>query len=218
MRKIDIEHAAQRLSKPFMMAGLAMVDNYLVSIYSCHGAMPWHRHLDEDELFMGYGGTASIETSWGNAHLGFAEIVSVPKGLPHRSLAALPALVLMVQTRGLPERRNGHQPIFVNRAGKVAKVSVAQETAQLQDVYQPRRLAMCDSLAVSMQICLGAQQWHRHAGDQLIFCQYGGFDIESESGGERAERGELAIVRNGERHRVVALEPATAVVMARVER
>jgi quercetin dioxygenase-like cupin family protein len=218
VRKISPELAAQRLTKPFMMASLVMVDNYLVSIYSCHGALTWHRHLDEDELFIGYAGTAIVETEWGNAQLGFSDIVRVPKGLPHRSVAPMPAMALLVQTKGLPERRNGHQSIFLTGGGKIAKVSVAHETAQLTDVYQPRRLTMCDSLGVSVQICLGAQQWHRHGGDQLVFCQYGRLTVEGEGRSHEAERGELVFIGRGEQHRVVAVEPATAVVMARVER
>ncbi|MGQ9554954.1 MAG: cupin domain-containing protein [Anaerolineae bacterium] len=217
MHKVNVEEYAQRLTKPFLVMGLALVDNYLVSVYSCHGAMSWHRHLDEDELFMGYSGTGMIETAWGRASLGFTEILTVPKGLPHRSLSVMPAHLLLVQTRGLPERRNGHQQVYVGREGRIEKVSVAQEAARLNDVYLPRRIAMSDALGVSVQICLGAQQWHRHQGDQLIFCQYGQLTVECEDTSEVVSRGEFAVISAGERHRVSAVEPATAVVMARVE-
>ncbi len=196
------------------MAGLTMVDHYLVSVYSCFGAMAWHRHLDEDELFMGYSGTGTIETAWGRAGLSFAEMVRVPKGLPHRSMAEAPAILLLVQTRGFPPRRNGYLPEYPARGASFVKASVAQEAARLTDVFQPRRIAFCDTLGISVQICLGAQQWHTHEGDQLIFCQYGELKVEGIGATERAARGEMVMVGRGERHRVVAEEPATAVVMA----
>lgn len=217
MHKVNVEQYAQRLTRPFLMMGLGRVDDYLVSVYSCLGATPWHRHLDEDELFMGFGGTATIDTAWGSVSLGFAEMVTVPKGLSHRSMSTMPATLLLVQSRGQPSRRNGHERPYPSRRGRIAKVSVAKEAAGLSDVYQPRRVAVSDALGVSVQICLGAQQWHRHQGDQLIFCQYGEFAVESEQGQEAVSRGEFVVVEAGERHRVVAIEPATAVVMARVE-
>jgi len=217
VRKVRVEEYAQRLTRPFLVMGLAMVDNYLVSVYSCHGAMSWHRHLDEDELFMGYGGTGTVETGWGSVSLGFGEILTVPKGLPHRCLSMMPAHLLLVQTRGLPERRNGHQRVYRGGGGRLEKSSVAQEAARLNDVYLPRRVAMSDTLGVSVQICLGAQQWHRHHGDQLVFCQYGQLSVEGDEAVESVSRGEFAVVSAGERHRVSAVEPATAVVMARVE-
>ena len=217
MLKVNLEEQARKLTKPFLMVSLAMVDYYLVSLYSCHGAMAWHRHLDEDELFMGYSGTATIETTWGGVALSFAELVTVPKGLTHRSLSLAPAMLLLVQTRGLVSRRNGFQPSYRPKGGKLQKVSVAQEAARLNDIFTPRRIARSDSLAVSVQICLGTQQWHAHQGDQLIFCQYGQLLVESESQFAPLNRGEFAVVAARERHRIVAREPATALVMAQAD-
>lgn len=199
------------------MAGLAMVDHYLVSAYSCLGTMAWHRHLDEDELFVGYSGNGTIETTWGSATLGFCELLTVPKGLAHRSSAVLPAVLLIAQTRGQFHRRNGHQRFADGSEGRIAKVSVAQEALKLSDVYMPRRLAACDTLGVSVQVCLGAQQWHRHQGDQLVFCQYGELVVEGEGTRVPVPRGDFVVIEAGEQHRVTATEPATAMVMARFE-
>jgi quercetin dioxygenase-like cupin family protein len=217
VRKVHVERYAERLTRPFLMAGLAMVDHYLVSAYSCMGTMAWHRHLDEDEMFIGYSGTGTVETTWGNASLGFCELVTVPKGLAHRSSATQPAVMLLVQTRGQYHRRNGQQRFADGSEGRISKVSVAVEAAKLNDVYMPRRIAVCDTLGVSVQVCLGSQQWHRHQGDQLIFCQYGQLAIEGEGGRAEVARGEFVLVEAGEQHRVSAGEPATAMVMARVE-
>ncbi|MHB0879150.1 MAG: cupin domain-containing protein [Anaerolineae bacterium] len=217
MRKVEVQRYAERLNRPFLMAGLAMVDHYLVSAYSCQGTMAWHRHLDEDEMFIGYSGTGTIETTWGSASLGFCELVTVPKGLAHRSMALLPAVLLIAQTRGQFHRRNGHQRFADSSEGRLSKVSVAMEAAKLNDVYTPQRIATCDTLGVSVQVCLGSQQWHRHQGDQLIFCQYGELAIEGEGMHTPVARGEFVLVEGGEQHRVTAGEPATAMVMARVE-
>ncbi|NPV08661.1 MAG: cupin domain-containing protein [Anaerolineae bacterium] len=216
MIKISVDEYAAKLTRPFLMASLATVDHYLISAYSCFGAMAWHRHLDEDELFLGYSGTASIETSWGSAQLSVGELVTVPKGLPHRSTSGVPAVLLLVQTRGLASRRNGHQPCQGLAKGQLRKVSVAQEAARLTDVFQPRRIAVSDSLGVSVQICLGSQEWHAHEGDQLVLCHYGQMTVEGVGQTERITRGELVVLRAGEHHRVVSPEPSTAVTMAQM--
>jgi len=214
MFKISVEEYARRLDRPFLVAELAQVDNYLVSVYSCQGVMAWHRHLDEDELFMGYDGAATLETPWGATSLSFAELVTVPKGLPHRSLSVAPATLLLVQTRGLPWRRNGHQP-GIPGVGRIEKVSIAAEAAQLSGFYSPRRIATSDSLAVSVEICFGPEQWHTHPVDELVFCQYGQLLLETEEAIAPLMRGEFAVVRAGERHCLEAGQPATVVLFSK---
>ncbi len=215
MIKISVDRLAVRLTRPFLIAGLATVGYHRVSVYSCLGAMGWHRHLDEDELFLGYTGTTTIETGWGDAALPPGHLVRVPKGLPHRSYAAAPTVVLLVQTQGLPGRRNGHRP-YTGGSGQVEPVSVAQRAARLTEVYRPRRLALTDGLGVSVQVCLGAQAWHRHDGDQLILCHQGRLAVHSDSQEEVLSPGELVVIPPNRLHRVASLEPATAITMAEV--
>lgn len=213
--KISIDRLAVRLTRPFLIAGLATVGYHRISVYSCLGAMGWHRHLDEDELFLGYTGTTTIETGWGDAALPPGHLVRVPKGLPHRSYAASPTVVLLVQTQGLPGRRNGHQT-YTGGSGQIDTVSVAQQAARLAAVYRPRRLAVTDGLGVSVQVCLGAQEWHRHEGEQLVLCHQGRLAVQSEAQDETLSPGELVVIAAGRLHRVVSLEPATAITMAEV--
>lgn len=217
MRKINVDQYARKLDRPFLMVNLAAIDHFLVSLYSCYGAMTWHRHLDEDELFMGYSGTGTIETSWGSVSLSFAELVKVPKGLAHRSMADMPAVLMLVQARGLQARRNGHQPVYTGKNGELEKVSVAAEASQVVDVFAPRRIATADSLSISVQVCFGSQRFHHHEGGQLIFCQHGQIVVQTDDGMAPISRGEIVVVESGEMHRIVAAEPATAVVMARMD-
>ena len=215
MTKISIDRLAVRLTRPFLVTGLATVGYHRVSLYFCLGAMGWHRHLDEDELFLGYTGTTTVETSWGDAALPPGHLVRVPKGLPHRCYSAAPTVVVLVQTRGLAGRRNGHQA-HIGSTGQVEPVSLAQQAARITDVYSPRRVALADGLAISVQVCLGAQDWHRHEGEQLILCHQGRLAVQSDGRDEVLGPGELLVVATGKLHRVVSLEPATAVTMAEV--
>jgi len=216
LEKRSINHIAARLTQPFLMAGIAGVGYHRLSVYSCLGAMGWHRHLDEDEVFLGHTGTLTLETSWGDVALPPGHLIRIPKGLPHRSYAAALALALLVQTDGLPNRRNGHQPPSNPGSGRLGAVSVADQAARLINVYHPRRLAVSDGLALSVQVCLGAQDWHRHDGEQLVLCYQGHIAVEAQGGQVTLAPGELTLVEAGAFHRVVAAEPATAVTMAEI--
>ena len=48
------------------MIDLTQMDDLALSVFLCQGTMPFHRHLDQDELFMVHSGTISIESDWGN--------------------------------------------------------------------------------------------------------------------------------------------------------
>jgi len=216
LEKHSIEHIAGRLTQPFLIAGIARVGYHRLSVYSCLGAMGWHRHLDEDELFLGYAGTITIETSWGQVSLPPGHLVRVPKGLPHRSSALLPAVAVLVQTEGLAGRRNGHQPNAHPGEGRIEAVSVSQQATRLPEAYQPQRLAVTDGLAVSIQSCLGAQNWHRHDGEQLVLCHQGRVALEAQGDAVLLTPGELSVIGAGWLHRIVAPEAASALTMAEI--
>lgn len=217
LRKVSVDETASRLGQPFLMVGLADVGHHHLSVYYCLGAVGWHRHLDEDELFLGYTGATTIETGWGEAVLPAGYLVQVPKGLPHRSYAATPSVVLLVQTGGMPARRNGHLPSSNSEDRQIKPVSISRQVAPPLAAYVPRRLAITDGLAVSAQVCNGAQDWHRHDGEQLVLCHHGRIIVQVETGGMPLAPGELLVVPSGDLHRVLAVESAIAVTMAEIE-
>ena len=89
LEKINYAQESAQLTEPFTMIDLAQIDDLSLSVYLCQGTMPFHRHLDQDELFMVHTGTISIESDWGNLILRPGELSVVPKGLSHRSASLI---------------------------------------------------------------------------------------------------------------------------------
>jgi homogentisate 1,2-dioxygenase len=207
---ISVPQQAARLNEPFTMIDLAQIDDLALSIYLCRGTLPYHRHLDQDELFLVHSGTISLETEWGNAVLRAGELAVAPKGVGHRSSSLLNSLVLLLQPRLMVNRRNGDRRLFALRnAVRVEKLSVPAMGRQIAGLYTPVILAHLDTFALSLMACQGTGPWTRAERQaSLVFCYDGRLTVESELGRPTLASGELVVVPNGIPYRLSALNRA----------
>ena len=67
------------------------VDDYDVKIVKLEGEFVWHKHDDEDELFLVIDGVMSIEMRDETVDLKAGEMFVVPRGVEHKPMAATPA-------------------------------------------------------------------------------------------------------------------------------
>lgn len=202
--KINIAEQATQLAEPFTMVDLAQIDDLALSIFLCQGAMPFHRHLDQDELFLPHNGTIQLETEWGSLTLRPGEATVVPKGIGHRSSSAQRSLVLLFQPRLMITRRNGHRRLFALKdKGALAKVSVFAAGRQLEDRFEPLPLIDVDAFALTLTLCQGTGPWWQ-AGRQssLVLCYQGLVTLDSGLGRLSLGDGELAVVPKGMRFRL----------------
>ncbi|RPI53496.1 MAG: cupin domain-containing protein, partial [Chloroflexi bacterium] len=123
--KVSIIEQSGHLTEPFTMMDLVQIDDLTLSIFLCQGTLPFHRHVDQDELFLVHSGTISLESDWGTAVLRPGELSVVPKGVGHRSSSLLRSLVLLLQPRLMVNRRNGHRRLFAAKdSGRLEKLSL----------------------------------------------------------------------------------------------
>jgi homogentisate 1,2-dioxygenase len=214
---INVPQQASRLSEPFTMIDLAQIDDLALSIYLCHGTLPYHRHLDQDELFLVHSGTISLETEWGTTILRTGELAVAPKGVGHRSSSLLNSLVLLLQPRLMINRRNGDRRLFaLKREGALEKLSVPAVGRQLAALYRPVLLTHLDTFAVNLMACQGAGPWYsmeRQAS--LVFCYDGRLAVESELGRLSLDSGELVVVPKGVAYRLSAIDRALVLGLQR---
>jgi len=130
LKKLNVSQVSEKLDKPFSMATVGLVGDLLVSVYICQGAIGWHKHLDNDELFWVYQGTILVESDWGKARLRSGELTVVPKGIRHRSSARMRASVLLLRCGFVPERKNGHRRLYTVGGKKTQKRVNLHETIQ----------------------------------------------------------------------------------------
>jgi homogentisate 1,2-dioxygenase len=199
LETIRISEHASRLSEPFTMIDLIQVDDLVLSIYLCQGTMPLHRHLDQDELFLVYSGTISLESEWGTAILRPGELAVAPKGVGHRSSSLLRSLVLLLQPRLMVNRRNGDRRLFALKdKDRLEKVSIPAMGRQIATPFKPIVVTHLDTFALHLMICDGTgPRWRTDRQASLIFCYDGQLDLDSDLGQISLHNGELAVVPRG---------------------
>jgi mannose-6-phosphate isomerase-like protein (cupin superfamily) len=214
IKKVDIAQAAARLSAPFHMAVLGYVDDFSVSAYICQGAIAWHRHIDEDELFLVQGGIITLESEWGNTRLRPNEMAVVPKGVAHRSSSILRSTVLLFQPSVMSDRKNGDRRTVSPAQGQsLHKVSVAKAARQLTEPFKPVDLLTVEDCVMRLALIQGSFPWHFHAAyDELFLVFEGQMTLDTEGRNVSLQAGEMAIVPKGMLHRPTALERAVALL------
>jgi mannose-6-phosphate isomerase-like protein (cupin superfamily) len=76
---------------------VAAVNGQELKIVRFRGSFPWHRHEQEDELFLVWRGAIKIEFRDGVADLSAGDFCVVPKGVEHRTVADAEAEVLVFE-------------------------------------------------------------------------------------------------------------------------
>jgi len=84
----------------------------------------------------------------------------------------------------------------------IKKIDIAQQAARLLQPFQMAHLGYVDDFAVSVFICQGTLDWHRHIDrDELFLVQSGVINLETEWGNVRLRPDEMAVVPKGVKHR-----------------
>jgi mannose-6-phosphate isomerase-like protein (cupin superfamily) len=136
----NLNEVAGKLERPFALTALATVGDLTLSVFLCQGQMSWHKHLDEDELFLVHEGVVVLETPRGRLTLHSEEVAVVPKGLSHRSSSQLRSIVLLLRPSVLTERKNGHRTHPLDTDPPLEKVRLARVSTTLNEPYRPTAL------------------------------------------------------------------------------
>jgi mannose-6-phosphate isomerase-like protein (cupin superfamily) len=205
------------LSEPFTMIDLAEIDDLVLSVFLCQGAMPFHQHIDQDELFLVHSGTISLESDWGTVILRPGDLAVVPKGLRHRSSALLRSHVLLLQPRLVVHRRNGHRRLFALKdERRLEKISIPAVGHQIASPFRQVVIAHLDTFALNLILTQGTGPWwctDRHSS--LVLCYEGPMTVDSELGQASLQSGELVIVPKGTGYRLSSAERALVLAVER---
>ncbi len=217
LKVVNVAEEASRLTEAFSLVEMAYVDYFVVDVFICYGAVVWHKHIDQDELFLVQSGVLSLETEWGNLKLEPGELAVVPKGVEHRSSSSVWSAVLLFQSRTLADRKNGDRRIFALKDERqIEKVSVSAEAARLLDCFEPNDLAYLDDFVLRLSLCLGESHWHKHEGrDEFLFVQKGVVELGTEGEAVSVRTGEMTVVPKGMVHRLVPGDGAVVMLLER---
>ncbi len=188
MYKVNVAYQGARLSKPFTMIELAYIEDFAVSIYLCQGTLAWHKHLDQDELFLVHSGTISLDTEFGSFTLEPGEMLTVPKGVLHRSSSRIRSEVLLFSPKFLPDRKNGHRLSFPQGIN-LTKVNLFHKSRSLSRPYQGLKLAQVEDFTLSLLLCEGTSSWYERTYRPILLLVVEGI-LKVETGPETITLGQ----------------------------
>ncbi|OLS19785.1 MAG: hypothetical protein HeimC3_44060 [Candidatus Heimdallarchaeota archaeon LC_3] len=79
---------------------IADLNDSHVKLAKVKGEFVWHKHDDEDELFLVVKGKLKIELRDKELFLYEGEIVVIPKGVEHKPVADSEVQILLIETKG----------------------------------------------------------------------------------------------------------------------
>jgi quercetin dioxygenase-like cupin family protein len=95
---MNIEQQFDRVCELWSPRVIGRVNDQYVKIAKVRGEFTWHRHDDEDELFLVVRGRLRIQLEDGELELGPGDFHVVPKGVMHNPVADEECWVMLIET------------------------------------------------------------------------------------------------------------------------
>ena len=209
----NLTKVADDVDRPFALIQLALVGEIAVSLYVCQGQLEWHKHLDEDELFLVHEGAIRLDTELGTLTLLPEECAVVPKGVMHRSGSDLRSVVLLLRTAVLGERRNGHRRLHATTTEpRLEKARLSRPPEDLPGDFEPIPIAQLEGYPLTLQRARGfGPRVTAPPSGALVLALRGAVMIETAGGGLRLESGNLTVLPGGTGYTLSASEAAMVV-------
>jgi mannose-6-phosphate isomerase-like protein (cupin superfamily) len=218
--KTHIGSKARQLFEPYTGAEIAMVDDFGLSVFLCQGTIAWHRHIDEDEMFLVYTGAMTIDSEMSPVFLRAGELTVVPKGVRHRSSSLTRTEVIIFQQRLLADRQNGHRRLYaVDEEGALSKVNIYATALDIPRPFVPHRIVQVGDFDVNLTVCVGTSgerlnmRWAT-----LLLCQQGDITIDTSLGEVQLFVGDTVVIPPGVSFSVSAEKRALLLELSRMDK
>ena len=99
MQKVNLAQKFDRISETWSPRIAAELNGQFLKLAKLEGEFVWHRHAQEDELFLVVRGELKLEFRDGEVTLEEGELIVVPRGVEHRPVAAREAHVLLLEPK-----------------------------------------------------------------------------------------------------------------------
>ena len=108
--KIDIAEKLALVTEHWRPKVVAELNGQEVKLVKFQGTFVWHHHANEDEMFLGIRGHFRIEFRDRVLDVGPGELVVVPRGVEHRTVADEEVAVLLVEPAATRNTGNVEDP------------------------------------------------------------------------------------------------------------
>src|SRR5690349_6241768 len=97
MNKASLNEKFAAIHEHWRPKVVAQLNGQEVKLVKLQGVFPWHRHENEDEMFLVWRGEMTIEFHDHRVTLQAGELCVVPRGVEHRTMADTEAEVLVFE-------------------------------------------------------------------------------------------------------------------------
>jgi mannose-6-phosphate isomerase-like protein (cupin superfamily) len=97
MEKVNLTEKLSWISEHWRPKVVGALNGQEVKLAKFQGVFVWHHHETEDELFLGLHGRFKVEFRDHSVEVGPGELIIVPRGVEHRTVADLEAHVLIFE-------------------------------------------------------------------------------------------------------------------------
>ncbi len=101
MEKVNIAEKLNRFSDHWSPKIVGELDDYDIKLVKVQGEFVWHKHDDEDEMFLVVDGQLNIDFRDRTETLNAGEFLVVPKGVEHKPHAANECAALVMERKGV---------------------------------------------------------------------------------------------------------------------
>jgi mannose-6-phosphate isomerase-like protein (cupin superfamily) len=99
--KINLAEKFDRFTDLWSPKIVADLNDSHVKLAKVQGEFLWHRHEEEDELFIVVRGELTIQLRDGQVTLAPGELVVIPKGVEHRPVAQEEVHLMLIEPKGI---------------------------------------------------------------------------------------------------------------------
>ena len=101
MDKINLTQQLDRIAEHWRPRTAGEFNGQEIKLVKFQGEFVWHQHDETDEVFLVLDGELTIDTPNGPIVLGPREMVTIPRGVPHRPSAETEASILLIEPAGV---------------------------------------------------------------------------------------------------------------------
>ena len=97
IKKFNLSEISEQFREAWSPVDVETVNDFVIRAAKFDGEFKWHKHDNDDELFLVFKGKIKIQTKKGDILLGQGEGVKIPKGIKHCPVSVEPSIVLMFE-------------------------------------------------------------------------------------------------------------------------
>ncbi len=106
IQKFNLNEISRQLTQPWSPRDIETINDFVIRAAKYDGEYHWHKHDNEDELFLVFKGKIKIQMEEGDIVLEQGEGVKIARGVKHCPVSLEPSIVLMFEPLKLKSKGN----------------------------------------------------------------------------------------------------------------